>query len=280
MESCLFLLGIGLFLFYNSILWLFPIEKKAIYRNRERAEEFAYSKKNFSTVLVGSGLIGGFSAKTLQRPGLFNLYFPYCGSCTGIEIIVLSNRIPHTLLVETNYIFKGFDSKLTKKLFKPGFYRARFYLPAMLEKNRVDSVLKEIFKPTKPIHITQNKLAGALYANAYNKYKDSYNKLPEDAQFGNDLKKLKKYVDYISARGCNIIFFEMPVEHELIDSPLALFQRNALKSIFGSEKYKWVFPCRSDEYETEDGIHLIEDSVYRYYKYLDKKCDNILSGSK
>lgn len=202
------LIVIFLFLLYNGILLAFPLKKEAIYKNSERAEEFVYSNKSYSTVLVGSGLIGDFNAKPLQRKGLFNLYFPYSGSCAGVEIIALSGKVPRTLLVETNYLFKGFDTPLIRALFKPGLYKARFFLPILQKKHHLISFLKEVLRPARPIHMKTNKLPELLYYQSLEKYRNAYDRLPDINQYNEDLKKLRKYLDFIHLKGCTIFFLK------------------------------------------------------------------------
>ena len=122
---------VGVFILFNVILLLFPFEKKYIYKDKERGEEYIYSRKKYPVVFVGSGLIGDLSSENLGRQAFYNLFFPYGGSCTGIELIALSKKIPDTLFIETNYIFKGFNEKLNEKLFEPFAYRSKFVLPCL-----------------------------------------------------------------------------------------------------------------------------------------------------
>lgn len=277
MLIAILLSGISLFLVYNAILLITPVKKEAIYTNKERAEEFVYSNNLYSTILVGSGLIGNFSAKPFQRQNLFNLYLPYNGSCTGIEIVALSGKIPRALLIETNYIFKGFEKQLVKDLFRPGFYRIRFFLPSLLKKHTFISVAKEVLRPSGPIQMKADKLPELLYLKSLEKYKDAYDQLPDFSQFSKDLKKLEEYLKYIYSKGCTIIFFEMPLENQLINSPLATFQRNMIRTVFSGEEFNWILPGSLDGYETEDGIHLLEKGVFKYFHYLTTECNKILN---
>lgn len=72
-------------------------------------------------------------------------------------------------------------------------------------------------------------------------------------------------------------FFEMPLDPILAESQLATYQRNTIKSILSGSGYRWITPDSLKDYETEDGIHLLEKSVFKYFKYLDSKSNNILS---
>ena len=255
---------------------MFPLKKQNIYTNDERAQEFVYSNINYPVIIVGSGLIGHFKIRPAQRKNLVNLFFPYSGSCSGVEIIALSKKIPRTLFIETNYIFKGFDAPLIEKLFRPGLYQLRHLFPSLLKKHTISSLLSEIFKRLN-IYKTNSIKSNSMTSPTVEIFKKLYDEVPERNQFLNNLKKLKNYIDHFSSQGCEIIFFEMPLDPQLVDAPLFQFQRRELKDFFANYKCSWVYPDPLDQYYYNDGLHLVEGSAHKYFTYLDKKSNNILS---
>ena len=266
----------GLFLLLNLFLVLFPLEKQIFYTNEERAQEFVYSNINYPVIIVGSGLIGHFKIEPAQSKNLANLFFPYSGSCSGVEVIALSNKIPRTLFIETNYIFKGFDTPLIKRLFRPGLYHLRYLFPSLLKKHSISSFLLKIFKRLG-IGSRHRTRPGSTFAPRIEFFKKAYEEVPERRRFLSNLKKLKNYVDHFSSKGCTIIFFEMPLDAQLTNAPLFQFQRSELEFFFANYKGSWVYPDPCDKYYFVDGIHLVEESAFKYFAYLDKSCNSILS---
>ena len=271
MFLIILLAGISFFILYNCILLVFPLKKINIYTNQERAEEFVYAKKKYSKVFAGSGLIGGFSATAIRRDDFFNFYLPYNGSCSAVKIVALSGKIPKILFVETNCIFKGFDDALIDRLFDKRRYKLRFCLPYLLQKHKLIPLTKELIKPAKTILIESSPLPKPLFSQTLENQKKVYNSLPDIDKFNQCINELKKYIYYISSKGCEVIFFEMPIDKQLQNSPLANFQRNVMKDVFNDHQFKWIEPVQNTQYMTGDGIHLLEESTIAYFKYLESK---------
>ncbi|HKH60664.1 MAG TPA: hypothetical protein VKA49_07525 [Flavitalea sp.] len=260
-----------LFLIYNGILLIFPLRKEVIYSNEERAEEFVYSKVSYTKVFTGSGLIGDLRTEQAWRDS-FNLFLPYSGSCAGVEIIALSKKIPAVLFIETNYIFKGFNQDLTSQLFDRVLYHLRFIFPALLRKHSPKSIMKELIKGKN--RLTEKKTK-SLFQPSLEFFKGLYDELPDPGRFDKVLTSLREYIEAISSKGCRIVFFEMPIDEELMNSKLATYQRDKLKSLFPEKKYYWITPNPDDRYKTPDGIHLDEASVDKYFNYLRRKYNQV-----
>lgn len=268
-----------MFSVYNILLLVFPIRKENIYSNQERAEEFIYSREVYAKVFVGSGLIGDFKIKQVWKDS-FNLFLPYSGSCAGVEIISLSKKVPRVLFVETNYIFKGFNQELTTQLFNPFLYHARFFLPSLLRKHWPKSFMKELMKVANQRRKSGMKRFDSLDQMTIDQFKILYDELPESISFEKDLEKFQKYIDIISSKGCRVVFFEMPVDKELVNSRLAIYQRSKLKSLFPEQQYSWVATDLFGKYHTSDGIHLNEASADQYFNYLRKNCNYLIPGDQ
>ena len=261
-----------LFLIYNGILLIFPLRKEVIYSNEERAEEFVYSKVSYTKVFTGSGLIGDLRTEQAWRDS-FNLFLPYSGSCAGVEIIALSKKIPAVLFIETNYIFKGFNQDLTSQLFDRVLYHLRFIFPALLRKHSPKSIMKELIKGKN--RLTEKNQTKSLFQPSLEFFKGLYDELPDPGRFDKVLTSLREYIEAISSKGCRIVFFEMPIDEELMNSKLATYQRDKLKSLFPEKKYYWITPNPDDRYKTPDGIHLDEASVDKYFNYLRRKYNQV-----
>jgi len=264
------LIIIGSFCLFNLLLFFFPLRKKEFFTNEERVEEYVYSKNNFYTVFVGSGL-SGHLPDSFYKSDVFNLFLPYSGACSGVEIVVRSLKIPHFLFVETNFIFKGYDNALIKKIFAPLIFKSKFFLPSLLKKHQVFSMIKQLIKALKRESVTVKNSSFGLDYQRLAQFRNFYDQQFNPQQLDIHIKKLKKQIDFLTIQGCTVIFFEMPMENSLADSALANHQKTELKKMFPEKKYTWIEPNPSDSYDTEDGIHLTDESALRYFTYLNKK---------
>jgi len=267
---------ISAFCVCNFILFLFPLKKEEFFTNEERAEEYIYSKEKYSTVFVGSGLTGHL-INTGHNSDAFNLFLPYSGACTGVEIVARSAKIPRVLFIETNCIFKGYNEKLIRSLYTPINYWLKFFLPVLQRKHHFLSILKLMIKWFKEERAMLKAELPELDYEQLEIFREFYNQPPDKRQLGDLMESLKKYVDEIATKDCTVIFFEMPLERSIANSLLASYQRTELKKIFPIDKYTWIEPNPLDTYYTQDGIHLLEESALRYSKHLATSRNRILS---
>jgi hypothetical protein len=259
---------LGVFILFNVVLLVFPVQKRYIYKDKERGEEYIYSNKKYPVVFVGSGLIGDLNNQNLGRRSLYNLFFPYNGSCTGIELIARSKKIPDTLFIETNYIFKGFNKELNEKLFDPLAYRLKLVLPCLQEKNKLLPLAKEIVKGHQPRKKNLTRLPEPFLQESLASLRKEYNQKIDTAGFHNIAVKLKEYIEYFSSRNCTIIFFEMPVDKEFLNSPKTAWERETLKLAFKDKRFIWSQADTGLVYATSDGIHLLDESLDKYIHYF------------
>jgi hypothetical protein len=182
-------------------------------------------------------------------------------------LIVLSKKIPDTLFIETNYIFKGFNDQLIENLFNTITYRSKFILPCLLEKNKPLPLVKEILKGHSPRQKTLSVLPAPHYQQSIQSLKKEYNQI-DSTGFQIIITRLKKNIDHISSHNCTVIFFEMPVDSLFLDSPKMNWERRMLKSTFSDKKFIWAYTDTSSGYITSDGIHLLNQSLEKYIHYF------------
>jgi hypothetical protein len=259
-----------IFFLCNFILFLFPLKKEEFFTNKERAEEYIYSKKKFSTVFVGSGLTGHL-INTVYNGNVFNFFLPYSGACTGVEIVARSAKIPRVLLIETNFIFKGSDEELIRSLFTPINFWLKLFLPVLQKKHYLFSMLKLWVRSFKKEKITIEDDPQELDYVQLEMFRKMYSQSLDKKQFAGHMERLKKSVDEIATKNCMVIFFEMPLEESIANSLLASYQKKELKKMFPVDKYAWIEPDPLDTYYTKDGIHLVEESALRYSRYLSSR---------
>ncbi|AKF24358.1 hypothetical protein YH65_02315 [Sulfurovum lithotrophicum] len=252
-------------------------------RNTAVAQEFIYSPKA-ENIIVGSSLSARLNP-TLLPPTFFNLSFSGGSVLTGLEIIKKTGYIPKRLYVETNLIFRFKSTKMINTLFYPVWWRVKAYLPALQEKYQPLNVLL-----SKSFCSKQNSQTPAR-PKGPKRYRDSkrdiniqrFNLMMKQRKAAyakplntRNLKAVKRLIHYFEKQGTQIVFFEMPIDPELANTPQAQKRRAIIKSIF---KDPWLPLPDYTQYVTADGHHLTHKSAYNYTKdflnaiqnlYLDK----------
>jgi len=268
MVKKIIIISIVLFSLYNLSLYLFLQNKGAVYTDVDKVERFIYSGKRYKVVTAGSSLIGGFSREAAKRPDLYNLFLPPSGGCTGVKTIVLSGKIPDTLYLETNYLSRGFNRPLLDDLFDPFWYNVKFYLPALEKSNKFLPLMIGKLKPAKLEMPNKKRPKQELFDQLLAKVSKEYDSIPNPKAYNNILLELKKDLEYITSKGCTVVFFEIPSERELVYSEKLKYQRKTLKGFFNESKYKWIAPDTVSTYYTGDGKHLLIESFDRFNIYF------------
>ncbi|WP_035333220.1 hypothetical protein [Dyadobacter crusticola] len=264
---------IGLLGIYNLMLYILPLRKTIYYDDIERAEAYVFSRSTFDHVFVGSGLIGHIDPRISRNS--FNLYFPYYGSCTGLQVIALSNKTPKVLFVETNFIFKGTNEKVIAHLFSNRLFKWKQILPFILKKNNPLKLVKQVLRAFK-IGMNSRKPSGSNTCQVeIEELIEQFNKTPDLRKLQSDLASLKKNVDTLSDKGCEVVFLEVPIDPVLANAKLFQIQHAELKKIFREKPYKWIPDSRGYYYRTEDGLHLTSDSLQTFKNHLQKEISKL-----
>ncbi|PQA53175.1 hypothetical protein [Siphonobacter curvatus] len=263
------LLLLGGFLGYHGFFWLFPSPPRVHFTPEGRAQEYIYARKPFEIVWVGSGLIGDFTKYLPEPSRSFNLFFPYSSSCLGIEIIARRRRTPRVIFVETNYLFKGSDAKLVDRLFHRIGYPVQYYLPGFQRKNNPLRWVKRLLHQVRPAPALSGQTPHFQEWLAL--HRKNYEHFHISEPFTRELERLKQRINGLTAQGCQILFFEMPIEESLKETDLYKLQKQYVRSLFPPESYEWIEQDSAYQYRTWDGIHLTQESVRTYVAYLSKQ---------
>ncbi|KQS27055.1 hypothetical protein [Dyadobacter sp. Leaf189] len=265
-ELTLFCITLICFLgIYNLLLYILPV-RNMYYDDIERAEAYVFSRCAFDHVFVGSGLIGHIDPRISGKS--FNLYFPYYGSCTGVQVIALSNKIPKVLFVETNFICKGTNEQVIANLFSTRYLRIKKVLPLILRKNNPLKLIKQVLRAFK----LENGFNSTVKSNTaqveIEVLIELFNRTPDLQKLRSDIACLKKNVDILSEKGCKVIFLEIPIDPILSNARLFQVQYAELKKTFREKPYRWIPDHKGHYFQTEDGLHLTSDSLQVFKAHL------------
>jgi hypothetical protein len=149
-----------------------------------------------------------------------------------------------------------------------------------LHQNYPFPFFKEKLKLNKKRILKTARYPEPLFTESIHKCAIEYSSLPNEIQFAKDLAKLKIYLDTLISKGCTVILFETPIEQALNNTLKMRYERSAIRSVLINKKLFWITPDTLNRYTTNDGIHLLEESVYTYLNYLNSQSSSPINRTQ
>lgn len=264
-----------LLVLYNVWLFVFPLKKQVFYTNEERIQEYLYDGVEYNTVLLGSSLSGIFERNDIFKDKNFMLYLPFSGSATGLEILHRTEKVPQRLFIEINHVNRGVDSNIMHSIFDQPLYTMRFYLPFLQTKNKILPNFIDRVKSPANNKVNDNKPADELFNTLLNKEKKEWSDIKEESLLKSKLNHTENLITEFAAKGCQIIFYEMPMDSSLTNQPVINYQRNFFKALATKNNYSFIEVDTSKAYQTGDGVHLLRKDADIYLEYFRKELEKI-----
>ena len=247
--------------------------------NYLRAQRYIFDTPENINVIVGSSMALSLDDQILG-PDYFKLTFPGGSITTALEIIRRSGKRPPVILIETNLPGKDKDEELLHDLFSPWLFQLRRHSDIFKEEGRPANFVGGIAEACvrkgsywasrivlgKAQALQETRQPGVqpdLRLKMIRVHQDAWKGAIPAASLARHGDELANYVALLSREGCQCVFFEMPMDSTLIELPLPTAQRRAMKERFPEEKYRWLSFERDHNYETRDGIHLVEAEARR-----------------
>lgn len=233
------------------------------------AQDFLYLEPKPSQVIVGSSMSTRLKFK--RRDHIYNLAFGGGGPLTGLELIRRSAFVPGVIYIESNIFAMDSDEAFLERLFVPLLFELRRELVAFREKYQLLTVAGNLIY----------RFAGRSREEKLNRKVDKklLDKLVKSALESADRFEIEKnekllehwhrIIDYFSAKGTKLLFFEMPNDSRLSGSRGRERVRRWIRSAFPDIPYIAAYN-RLDNYKTTDGIHLTPGSADAFTEYFRK----------
>ncbi|MEI9919260.1 MAG: hypothetical protein WDO14_10730 [Bacteroidota bacterium] len=266
-------------LFFMTIAKRSKITRHQWQYNNLIAQNFLYGADTFQNVIVGSSLSQRLPEAEL--PEFYNLSFAGLSCLDGLELLTYKAYLPRRVFIETNFFTRPKDESFTETLEAPLLFYPRKYVPGLREGrqpmdwvaialdrvcDRINIALRD---PNVQVSIdTSSATAKRRFDAGFNVLVDRYSKPPVRDILDKTSSELKTYVDKLTAKGVEVIFFELPVNPKLCNAPFATSTRQAIESMFPADHYKIIGMPDCSAYHTSDGIHLTENEVPAYIKYF------------
>jgi hypothetical protein len=267
--------------------------------NKIQAQEYLYDANDSEQkkiVITGTSLSAAL-IKDLLPDDTYNLAFRGQSPYDGIEIIKRKLKKPGIVLIEINGIEVEPTTSFIDSLFLPVMYSLRELIPALRERYQASISLEMILysikqhlcksivinsgntvpvyksetSEKKKVKTTEAKVTQPVYDIIFQQMADQFNKPPGKNTVLSLTKKLNEYKDEFKNLGIEVILFEMPIHKDLTDSIKMIHIRKIIQKIFPPNEYNYIFPDRSDKYNTTDGAHLDDASLINYTNFLTMK---------
>lgn len=239
-----------------------------------KAEKYLYSKTVPTGVLIGTSLSGKFIMDSL--PGVTNLALSGLNIFDGLQIILKREKFPKIVFIETNFFYRPENKLFTGSFNSPlnSFFKRN--LLGLREENQPVGLILHVLKSYKknPLSVSvvgnEMPLPKDIFLQLLKRQEDTYGAI--DTLLLNDaVVRLNKYIQELTSRNVKVILFEVPVNGELENLPLAVKVRTAIKDrVANSNNIYTVELPRNQTYMTVDGIHLDDKSIRQYMIYFNE----------
>jgi hypothetical protein len=282
--------GLLLLILYGLLVFVKPslsASQNQWQDNIIKAQKYQYYEGDtIKNIIVGSSLANRIIDDSL--PQVTNLSFVGHSIYDGFSVLLQGRTIPKRVFVEMNNVFRPGSSAFTSSLNSPILYNARKIIPSLREDKQPigllgkyinDNFTKKAIRKIKHfvLKAKESKSNPELFSKMLAEHVNVYSKIPQKQLIYERFYDLKKIVDQLEKRGSTVIFFEMPVNGELCNLPLATTIRQNFYENFSPEKYAYIPVPDCSVYKTMDGIHLSRNEAIIYTSYFKDQIKNYLN---
>jgi hypothetical protein len=235
-------------------------------------ERFLYDGPVPDAAIVGSSQAARIPMSALGA-GVANLALAGESPLAGLEIIARSGRIPRRLYIEMNNIGHAPGAAFIEAIFAEPLYTLKRFVKALRTTyqpaNVVISLLRraargrdEVYYPKvadEPLHNTLLAHRQGLLAEA-----------PDAALLERNLAEVKRFAAKFATGATDLVFFEMPIDPALEQSPAVVAVRRAAYAAFPPGAACWNDDKAPPGLTATDGIHLASDTAAGFWAKLAK----------
>lgn len=238
-------------------------------KNYSVAENYIYNHTIPKVAIIGSSLSSRLIEGQFDED-VYNLSLGGGSVLTALNIIKVSNRIPHTIFIESNVAYKELDKDMISNLFVPIIWKIRGFIKSLQYTYQPINILltavKKAYESSHPEHLNDSPDKKILQAGLDRFIQE--NNSPIGPLGKNNLNELKNSINYFKDKGTNIVFFEMPVHPFILSSRKYLELRSDLQVLFPESVFYWVDSSVAENFITSDGVHLMHNSAVKFSELL------------
>ncbi|MBN1967952.1 MAG: hypothetical protein JXR48_18050 [Candidatus Delongbacteria bacterium] len=253
--------------------------------NISQAENFLFDVKNIDYLIVGSSLSKRIVINSL--PEFYNLSFGGQSYLDGLNLLEIKKIMPKKIFIEVNYIDrdedKNFQNLLTSSLMNNLKKELTFLRSDKQPLTYLSVGIKELLR------VTKRSLSGNPVIQESEKEVNSKDAILEKMlilqsknysiidtnNINNYLSKLKSLVNNLESRGIEIVFFEMPVNENLVHLQRTTYIRSKIINDFCNNKF--IVQSDTVHYKTSDALHLTANEAEMFTMYFKGELNRIIN---
>ncbi|MBT31366.1 MAG: hypothetical protein CMO01_17060 [Thalassobius sp.] len=238
------------------------------------AEKFLFDIKNIDNLIVGSSLSKRLETDSLTN--FYNLSFNGLSIFDGLEILENKYRFPKNVFIEINVIVRDQNKNFNEIISSPILNVLKRQFMILRTDKQPLTYARNLLKKssTNKDSNSENEISYEIFQKLLLLQKESYSEKIDSVDMNKKFQKLTYFVNLLESNGVKVIFFEMPVNPELVELRRASYLRNRIIKDFPDNNFIRL-PDNINSYETEDGIHLKNSEAKMYSEYFKKKVANI-----
>lgn len=247
-----------------------------------KAQNFIYNKESDTVhnVIIGSSLSCRLVMDSLKD--YYNLSFSGQSIYDGLNILSHKNKFPKNIFIETNIVFRKEDENFIASLSNPVLYNTRLFIPSLRDGKQPLAIIGEKcsflvggllsrLKPATPANADGLQTASQnndLFEKILKRETENYSVAPPEKLVKESFDRLAAYLEPMQKKGVNIVFFEMPVNYNLIDLAESVSVRKNFYKKFPPGQYSYIEVPDNSHYKTTDGLHLNSEEAIQYTTYF------------
>ena len=204
--------------------------------------------------------------------GFVNLAFNAWSSYDGLELVRLTQKKPACLLIEMNIVGnQKLQEDLTGSLSPVSYYPNIAFKSLQLQNQPVGLMVgyvKNMLKSRMEEMKRKKRENQDLYNYNLKMEKEKMINVLPDSVFTARFEVLKNLIDGLKKQNIDIVFFEVPFDNELMNTPTVLITRKYFYQYFPIKEYKYIALPPANNFIYSDGIHLSQQSAIEYTAYL------------
>lgn len=261
--------------------------------NQIVAQKFLYSNSDsIKHFIVGSSL--AFRLRGEDLPNFCNLSYGGLSVFDGLNTLAKKNLYPRYLFIEMNFIDRPVNNEFNSSLNNPlmgtlrkyflGFrdgkqpmsfiafpigHKLSLYSLSVLQSAIYKIIPENIYSNMNQKIMNENSMETEILPRQIKKFS------VEPSEIDKTMKELSNYVSNLEEHETKVVFFEMPIQYQLENSPRCIAIRSAFYHNFPRGKYTYIDNPNMKEYETTDGIHLDYSYAKKYTEYFRNQIDSL-----
>lgn len=224
-------------------------------------------------------------------PNFYNLSLNGQSLFDGLTIVKTKENAPKNVFIEINVIDRGEDSNFREIISSPilntlkrnlHIFRTDKQPLAYVGSKFVAPFVNVCFKNI--IYKVNNKIEYEFPGNRLDNGKksrttifdkmlsiqiDRYSLDVDTSIMNKQFTILKNQVEFLESKGVKVIFFEMPVNNQLIHLNKAIYLRAKVRNDFPNNIFIGI-PSNIETYKTSDGVHLTNNESNIYTSFFKK----------